>query len=91
MVLTRQIRHGAIKQFYCERRLHRPVTRNADTFAYNRRVVKIAADGTHTFLYDGWHPLVETIVRPDSTTDRIDYVWGKDISDTPDGAAGSLI
>ena len=33
----------------------------------------------------------ETIIRPDSTTDRIDYVWGKDISDTPDGAAGSLI
>ena len=53
-----------------------------------RRVVKIAADGTHTFLYDGWRPLVETVVRPDSTTDRIDYVWGKDISGTIDGAAG---
>ena len=53
-----------------------------------RRVVKIAADGTHTFFYDGWRPLVETIVRPDSTTDRIDYVWGKDISGTIDGAAG---
>ena len=53
-----------------------------------RRVVKIAVDGTHTFLYDGWRPLVETIVRSDSTTDRIDYVWGKDISGTLDGAAG---
>ena len=53
-----------------------------------RRIQKIAADGTHTFLYDGWRPLVETVVRPDSTTDRIDYVWGKDISGTLDGAAG---
>ena len=54
-----------------------------------RRVVKIAADGTHTFLYDGWRPLVETVVRPDSVTDRIDYVWGKDISGTLDGAGTS--
>ena len=30
----------------------------------------------------------ETIVRSDATTDRIDYVWGKDISGTIDGAAG---
>ena len=30
----------------------------------------------------------EIIVRPDSTTDRIDYVWGKDISGSLDGAAG---
>ena len=62
--------------------------RYGSAFAYNRCVVKIAADGTHTFLYDGWRPLVETIVRPDSTTDRIDYVWGKDISGSLDGAAG---
>ena len=62
--------------------------RYGSAFVYNRRVQKIAADGTHTFLYDGWRPLVETIVRPDSTTDRIDYVWGKDISGTLDGAAG---
>ena len=157
-----------IKQFYCERRSLRPISRNADTFAYNcrgevtnevvagvvrshsydfignerpsnclnqylglayssngelvsdgtftypydalsrltaaysngtlvvsnrydhlgRRVVKIAADGTHTFLYDGWRPIVEIVVRPDSTTDRIDYVWGKDIPGSLDGAAG---
>ena len=30
----------------------------------------------------------ETVARSDSTTDRIDYVWGKDISGTLDGAAG---
>ena len=30
----------------------------------------------------------ETIVRSDATTDRIDYVWGKDISGSLDGAAG---
>ena len=32
--------------------------------------------------------IAESIVRPDSTTDRIDYVWGKDISGSLDGAAG---
>ena len=53
-----------------------------------RRVVKIAADGTHTFLYNGWRPVVETIARSGGGTDRIDYVWGKDISGTLDGAAG---
>ena len=78
MAFLRPISHGregVVNRFRCGRRSHRPVARNADTFAYSRRLQKIAADGAHTFLYDGWRPLVETVVRPDLTTDRIDYVW----------------
>ena len=53
-----------------------------------RRVMKIAPDGMHTFLYDGWRPVLETISRPGGL-DRIEYHWGKDLSGTLDGAAGS--
>ena len=53
-----------------------------------RRVQKIAPDGTHTFLYDGWRPVVETVERIGGGTDRIEYYWGKDLSGTLDGAAG---
>ena len=53
-----------------------------------RRVRLVTQTATHTFIYDGWRPLVETVVRPDATVDRIDYVWGKDISGRLDGAAG---
>ena len=42
-----------------------------------RRVAKIASDGTHTFLYDGWRPVVETVATPSGGTDRIEYHWGK--------------
>ena len=52
-----------------------------------RRVQKITPDGTHTFLYDGWRPVLETVSRPGGT-DRIEYHWGKDLSGTLDGAAG---
>ena len=53
-----------------------------------RRVQKIAPDGTHTFLCDGWRPVVETVARASGGTDRIEYFWGKDLSDSLDGAAG---
>ena len=53
-----------------------------------RRVQKIAMDGTHTFLYDGWRPVVETVASASGGTDRIEYYWGKDLSGTLDGAAG---
>ena len=61
------------------------------TFSYDaqgRRVKKVAADGTHRYFYDGWLLIYEHIVRPDSTTNEIDYVWGKDVSGARDGAAG---
>ena len=60
-------------------------------FAYDargRRVKKEAFDGTHLYFYDGWLLIYEHIVRPDNTTNEIDYVWGKDISGTRGGAAG---
>ena len=53
-----------------------------------RRVKKVAADGTHRYFYDGWLLVYEHIVRPNSTTNEIEYVWGKDVSGTHDGAAG---
>lgn len=45
-----------------------------------RRVQKIAADGTHTFLYGGWRPVVEIVTSPGGGADRIEYHWGKDLS-----------
>ena len=61
------------------------------TFAYDaqgRRVKKVAADGTHRYFYDGWLLVYEHVVHPNNTTNEIEYVWGKDISGTRDGAAG---
>ena len=61
------------------------------TMAYDaqgRRVKKVAADGTHRYFYDGWLLVYEHITHADSTVDEIDYVWGKDISDLRNGAAG---
>ena len=56
--------------------------------AQGRRVKKVAADGTHRYFYDGWLLVYEHIVRPNNTTNEIEYVWGKDVSGTRDGAAG---
>lgn len=53
-----------------------------------RRVKKVAADGTHRYFYDGWLLVYEHIVRPNNTTNEIEYVWGKDVSGTRGGAAG---
>ena len=53
-----------------------------------RRVKKVAADGTHRYFYDGWLLVYENVVRPNNTTNEIEYVWGKDVSGTRDGAAG---
>ena len=53
-----------------------------------RRVKKVAVDGTHRYFYDGWLLVYEHVIRPNNTTNEIEYVWGKDISGTRDGAAG---
>ena len=53
-----------------------------------RRVKKVAADGTHRYFYDGWLLVYENVVRPNNTTNEIEYIWGKDVSGTRDGAAG---
>ena len=53
-----------------------------------RRVKKITDDGIHRYFYDGQLIVYEHITRPDNTVSEIDYVWGKDISGTRDGACG---
>jgi len=43
----------------------------------SRRVQKITPNAKHTFLYDGWNPVLETIKYANNTTDVIEYVWAK--------------
>jgi YD repeat-containing protein len=43
---------------------------------------------THTFVYDGWNLVRETVSRTDGVTDVFDYFWGLDISGTLQGAGG---
>ena len=62
----------------------------AAAYAYDhlsRRVRKTARDGVHTYFYDGWKLVLE-LIEHDGVTDRVEYVWGKDISGSLDGAAG---
>jgi RHS repeat-associated protein len=43
---------------------------------------------THTFIYDGWNLVRETVSHADGVTDVFDYFWGLDISGTLQGAGG---
>ena len=43
---------------------------------------------THTFVYDGWNLVLETVAHADGSVDRIEYVWGLDLSGTLQGAGG---
>ena len=52
-----------------------------------RRVRKSTRGGVHTYFYDGWNLVLE-LIEHDGVTDRIEYVWGKDISGTLQGAGG---
>ncbi len=54
----------------------------------HRRVVKTTPSQTHIFLYDGWLPVLEKIIRADGTTEMREHVWGKDLSGTRGGAGG---
>ena len=56
--------------------------------AIGRRVRKETPWETRTFFYDGWMPIVEIYQKEDGTTDRIEYVWGRDLSGTIGGAGG---
>jgi RHS repeat-associated protein len=49
--------------------------------------LKLTPAATHTFLYDGWNLIKETIQGQQSTTTNY-FVWGKDLSDTLQGAGG---
>ena len=44
---------------------------------------------THTFVYDGWNPILETVVNHVAgTTNTVRYLWGLDLSETLQGAGG---
>jgi RHS repeat-associated protein len=53
----------------------------------SRRVLKVTPEATHTYLYDGWNLVQETISTASGTTTN-HYVWGKDLSGTLQGAGG---
>ncbi len=53
----------------------------------NRRVLKVTPTSTHTFIYDGWNLVQETINDQQSTITN-HFVWGKDLSGTIQGAGG---
>jgi RHS repeat-associated protein len=53
----------------------------------SRRVLKITPDATHTFVYDGWNLVQETINNQQLTITN-HFVWGKDLSGTMQGAGG---
>jgi RHS repeat-associated protein len=52
-----------------------------------RRVLKVTPTATHTYVYDGWNLIQETIQNQQATTTN-HYVWGKDLSGTLQGAGG---
>ena len=44
---------------------------------------------THTFVYDGWNPILKIIVNHVAeTTTIVRYLWGLDLSETLQGAGG---
>lgn len=44
-----------------------------------RRVRKIMPEETHAFVYDDWLVVLEDVEHCGGASDRIEYVWGKDI------------
>ena len=61
------------------------------SFAYDaqsRRVKKVTPEATHTFFYDGWNLVKETVQRSNGATVQRTYVWGKDLSGSLQGAGG---
>ncbi len=61
------------------------------TFAYDaksRRVRKTTPSATHTYFYDDWNLVKETVQRSNGSTVQRTYVWGKDLSGTLQGAGG---
>ncbi len=62
------------------------LTNEYDTQA--RRVRKTTPTATHTFVYDGWNLVKETIVSANGQTDVVDYVWGRDLSGGLQGTGG---
>ena len=53
----------------------------------SRRVLKFTPTATYTFVYDGWN-LVQEVINNQQSTITNQYVWGKDLSGTMQGAGG---
>ena len=51
-------------------------------------VVKATPESVHTFFYDGWTPILETVSHAGGATDVVEYHWGRDVSGTLGGAGG---
>ncbi len=56
--------------------------------ALSRRIRKITPTATHTFLYDGWNPVQETVALASGAVTTNNYFWGRDLSGTLQGAGG---
>lgn len=56
--------------------------------AQSRRVRKITPSATHTYFYDGWNLIEERVAYTNGETETIQYVWGKDLSGSLQGAGG---
>ena len=54
----------------------------------SRRVKKETPEATTTFFYDDWNLIEERIAYTNGTSSTIRYFWGKDLSDTLQGAGG---
>ena len=54
----------------------------------SRRVLKTTPAATHTFVYDGWNPILEVIAHTSGTTTTNQYFWGLDLSGSTQGAGG---
>lgn len=54
----------------------------------HRRVQKTTPSAIHTYFYDNWNLVLETIDYPNGSSEAIEYVWGKDLSDSFQGAGG---
>ena len=64
-----------------------------DYDAQGRRVRKTTAEAVHTFVYDGWNLIIESIQRFDGSSSQIEYFWGRDDSGSLDayGGIGALL
>ena len=56
--------------------------------AQSRRVRKATPEATSTCFYDGWNLVEERIAYANGATSTIRYYWGRDISDSLQGAGG---
>ncbi len=56
--------------------------------AQSRRVRKATPEATATYFYDGWNLIEERVAHANGATSTIRYYWGKDSSDSLQGAGG---